>query len=123
MKSGNPGIIAATTDLFIQSRLNELARSLGLSIKFESNEQELKSLTASHPVLVVLDLSSGEYDPVTIIQALKQTENPPRILGYYPHVRKDLETKARYAGIDIAVPNSSLLETMRKIFERERDKS
>ncbi len=123
MQSGNPPIIVATTDLFIQSRLNELALSLGLSIKFESNEQELKALTASHSRLLVLDLSSGEYDPLTIIRALKQNGNPPRILGYYPHIRRDLEAKARDAGIDVVIPNSNFLKTMREILELELDKS
>ncbi len=123
MQSGNPAIIAATTDLFVQSRLSELARSLGLSIRFESNEQKLKSLTSLYPSLLVLDLASSEYDPVAIIQALKRTEDSPRILGFYPHIRKDLEAKARDAGIDFLVPNSSFLKTVRNILEQELDKS
>ncbi len=123
MQSGNPTIIAATRDLFLQSRLHELARSLGLSIQFESNEQKLKSLTSLHPSLLVLDLASGEYDPLAVIQALKRTEDSPRILGFYPHIRKDLEAKARDAGIDFLVPNSSFLKSLRNILERKLDKS
>ncbi len=123
MQRSNPVIIAVTTDLFVQSRLNELAKSLGLSIQFAFNEQEMKNLAVSHPRLVVLDLSATEFDPFVIVRAWKQNELPPRILGYYPHIRKDLETKARDAGVDVVVPNSSFLETLKRILEVELSES
>ncbi len=123
MQSSNPVIIAATTDLFVQSRLNELAGSLGLTVRFASDEQELRSLASSQPRLVILDLSSTEYDPMSIARALKQNKSPPKILGYYPHVRKDLEARARDAGVDFVIPNSSFLKSTRKILETEMDRS
>ena len=94
----SPVIIAATTDLFIQSRLNELASALGLSIQFASNEEELGALALSHPKLVILDLSSTDYDFTSTARLLKENNPPPKILGFYPHIRTDLEANARAAG-------------------------
>ena len=118
----SPVIIAATTDLFIQSRLNELASALGLSIQFASNEEELGALALSHPKLVILDLSSTDYDFTSIVTLLKENNPPPKILGFYPHIRRDLEAKAHAAGVNFVVPNSNFLKTARKILE-ELDKT
>ncbi len=118
----SPVIIAATTDLFIQSRLNELASALGLSIQFASNEEELGALALSHPKLVILDLSSTDYDFTSTARLLKENNPPPKILGFYPHIRGDLEAKDHAAGVDFVVPNSSFLRTARKILE-ELDKT
>ena len=67
--------------------------------------------------LVILDLASTEYDPDAVARTLKQNNTSPRILGYYPHVRKDLEAIARSAGVDYVVPNSSFLKRTKEILE------
>jgi CheY-like chemotaxis protein len=116
---GKPTLIAATSDLFIQSRLTELANSLGLEARFATGERELIQLVASHPRLMILDLSSSDYDPTSLVKALKANSPGLRILGFYPHVRKDLEAKARGAGVDFIVPNSSFLRAARQALEQK----
>jgi len=116
--AGRPSIIAATSDLFIQSRLKELASSLGLEALFSVDLQELTGLVSSHPgCLVILDLSSTEYNPTSLARTLKQNKTPTRILGYYPHIRRDLEASAKSAGVNFVVPNSNFLKTTREILE------
>jgi len=111
-------IIAATTDLFIQSRLQELSNLLGHEIFFTIDSQKVLSQAASHPeCLVILDLATAEYDSPSIAKTLKQNNHTLRILGYYPHVRTDLERKAKSAGVDYVVPNSSFLKTVKEILE------
>ncbi len=108
-------IIAGSSDLFIVSRLKELASLLGYEIVFS---QELSHQTSSHPgCLVILDLASSDYDSSSLARSLKQNKLPPRILGYYPHVRKDVETSAKSAGVDYVVPNSNFLKFTREILE------
>ena len=96
-----------------------MAGSLGLAIRFASSAVELGALTSSHLKLLILDLSSSEYDPLAIVRALKQNVPPLKILGFYPHVRRDLEEGARRAGVDFVVPNSTFLTVTRKILEGE----
>jgi DNA-binding NarL/FixJ family response regulator len=111
-------IIAGSSDLFIQSRLKELASLLEYEIIFGVSSQELSDQTLSHPgCIVILDLDSTDYDSSSLARSLKQNKPPPRILGYYPHVRKDVETSAKSAGVDYVVPNSNFLKFTREILE------
>ncbi len=111
-------IIAATSDLFIQSRLKELSNLLGHETLFTIDPQKILTQAASHPeCIVILDLTTTEYDSPSLAKTLKQNNNTLRILGYYPHVRTDLERKAKSAGVDYVVPNSSFLKTVREILE------
>jgi PleD family two-component response regulator len=114
-------IIAATSDLFIQSRLKELSNLLGHETLFTIEPQKILSETASHPeCLVILDLATTEYDSPSLAKTLKENNHTLRILGYYPHVRTDLERAAKSAGIDFIVPNSGFLKTVREILEGKR---
>ncbi len=91
---------------------------MGLEVRFSISLQDLAGLALAHPgCLVILDLASTEYDPDTVARTLKQNKTPPQILGYYPHIRRDLEAIAKSAGVDYVVPNSSFLKRTREILE------
>ncbi len=113
-------ILALTTDLFVQSRVLELAKSSGAVGQVVTTEQDLLARAESSlPHLVVLDLASAEYDPFSCAEKLKSMVPPPRILGFFPHVRLDLQLKAKRVGIDYIVPNSSFLKTLKVAIGRE----
>ena len=113
-------VLALTTDLFIQSRILELAKSSGAIGQIVTTEQDLLIQTRlSRPHLVVLDLASSECDPFSCAEKLKSIDSPPRILGFYPHVRSDLQLKAKKIGIDYVVPNSSFLKTLKVAIEKK----
>lgn len=116
-------VVAWTSDLFLRSRIGELASPLGLTAQFASDITELKVLVSQGPKLVILDLSSDEYDPIIVAEQLKAERPGLLLLGFYPHVRKDLETKARNARVDFVVPNSSFLKSLRNILQTELEKS
>ncbi len=98
----------------------ELGQSLGLEVRFSISLQELAGLALSHAgCLVILDLASTEYDPGTVARTLKQNKTPPQILGYYPHIRRDLEANAKSAGVDYVVPNSNFLKRTKEILEEK----
>ena len=116
-------MIAATSDLFIQSRLRELASLTGNEILFSATSQNLADLASIHPgCLVILDLTDTDYDFIPLVMSLKQNKPPPQILAHYPHVRSDLETSAKTAGVDYVIPNSSFLKVTREILERRTTK-
>ena len=111
-----PLILAATTDLFLQSRITEVAKPLGFESKFVKDEQEMMGAAKTlGPRLVVLDLSSSEYDPFSCARALKSVSPSLSILGFFPHVRAELKTQAEDSGIDYVVPNSSFLKNLKNI--------
>ncbi len=117
-------VLAITSDLFLQSRITELSKSLGANAKIVTTEEDLlRQANLSTPNLVVLDLASSEYDPFSCAQKLKIMTSPPKILATFPHIRTALKLKAEKAMIDYIVPNSGFLKTLKGVLEKEvRDK-
>ena len=64
---------------------------------------------------MVLDLASSEYDPFSCGKMLKSSFPSLRILGFFPHVRTELRTRARTGGIDYIFPNSSLVKGLNSV--------
>src|SRR5467141_1454656 len=113
-------VLAITSDLFLQSRITELAKSLGANAKLVTTEEDLlRQANLSTPNLVVLDLASSDYDPFSCAQKLKTMTSPPKILAIFPHIRTDLKLKAEKVMIDYVVPNSGFLKTLKSVLEKE----
>jgi len=112
-------IVAVTSDLFLQSRISELAISVGVNAHFASDSEGLKRTLTADTFLVILDLSPTDYDPFVIIQEAKASWPSLRILGFFPHVKSELKTRAENAGVDVVVPNSRFIETLRKVLVAE----
>ena len=113
-------VLAITSDLFLQSRIIELAKSLGASAKVVTSEEALiREANSTHPNLVILDLAAPDYDPFSCAQRLKIMTPQPGILALFPHIRKDLKLKAEKVSIDYIVPNSAFLKTLKDILEKE----
>ena len=115
-------LVAATSDLFLRSRITELAKQTGADPFFGTGPDELKRLVAENrPDLVILDLSSTDYDPFSIAHELKTTFNS-RLFGLFPHVRTELKKRADEMGFEYVVPNSSFLPSLRRVLlERAED--
>jgi PleD family two-component response regulator len=113
-------VLAITSDLFLQSRIIELAKSLGANAKVVASEEALiGEANLTHPNLVILDLAASDYDPFLCAQKLKTVTPQPRMLALFPHIRKDLKLKAEKAMIDHIVPNSAFIKTLKDILEEE----
>src|SRR2546425_12262353 len=113
-------VLAITSDLFLQSRITELAKSVGASAKLVTTEDDLlRQANLSTPNLVVLDLASLEHDPFSCAQKLKTLRSPPKILAIFPHVRSDLKLKAEKVMIDYIIPNSGFLKTLKSVLQKE----
>ncbi len=113
-------VLAITSDLFLQSRVVELAKSVGANAKVVTTEEDLtRQANLSSPNLVVLDLASSEYDPFSCAEKLKAMTSPPKILAIFPHIRTDLKFKAEKIMIDYIVPNSGFLKALKSVLENE----
>ena len=115
-------VVAATSDLFLRSRIAELAKQTGADPFFGTGPDELRRLVAQNrPELVILDLSSTDYDPFSVARELKTTFNV-RLFGLYPHVRTELKKQADEIGFEYVVPNSNFLPSLRRVLlERAED--
>jgi hypothetical protein len=99
-----------------------LAKQTGADPYFGAGTDELRRLVAEkRPELVILDLSSTEYDPFSVAHELKTTFNS-RLFGLFPHVRTELKKRADEMGFEYVVPNSSFLPSLRRVLlERAED--
>jgi PleD family two-component response regulator len=115
-------LVAGTSDLFIRSRIAEIAKRTGADPVFGTGQEELRRLVAeTRPELVILDLSSTDYDPFSVARELKTTFNS-RLFGLYPHVRNELKKQADEIGFEYVVPNSNFLTSLRRVLlERAED--
>lgn len=113
-------VVAITSDLFLQSRIEELAKSLGANATVVTTERDLlREAKSREPSLIILDLTASEYDPFSCAQKLKTMTSPPKILAVFPHIRADLKLKAEKVMIDYIVPNSGFLKTLKGVLEKE----
>ncbi len=113
--------MAATSDMFLQSRIAELANQTGADPFFATGPDQLKRLVAeSRAELVILDLSSTEYDPFAVGRELKTKFNT-RLFGLFPHVKTELKKRADEAGFEYVVPNSNFLSSLRRVLLERAD--
>lgn len=115
-------IVAATSDLFLQSRIAEVAKQTGAEPFFANSLDELRRTVAQNRAeLVVLDLDSTEYDPFATGRELRTKFNT-RLFGMFPHVKTELKKKADEMGFEYVVPNSNFLPNLRRVLlERAED--
>lgn len=105
-----PVVLAAVSDLMLAERLESAAHHVGCDLRAVADTAALTvALNASHPDLVILDLTDRMLLVEPTLGILNQQDPRPKVLACYPHVRKDLEATAEQFGCDIVMPRSRFL--------------
>ena len=111
-------VLAAVEDLLFKSKISETSSQLGIEAAFPRSPKKLRdALRESPPDLLVLDLNSARFDPLTLLGDVKSdgaTRDIPTV-GFLSHVQKDLAVAAREAGCDRIVARSALTRDLPKI--------
>lgn len=108
MKDQEPALVFVP-DLFFQSKIVATANATGSSIQLiASPEALIEECRRQSESLVILDLAAPEVDMVGLIRAIKNERGNARLnfVGFYSHVDKELERRAREAGCDLVLPKS-----------------
>ncbi len=111
-------VIAAVEDLLFKSKVSETAAQLGVEAKFpRSPEKLLVAVRDSPPDLIVLDLNSGRFEPLKLLQSLKSDAATAGVttLGFLSHVQKDLAVAAREMGCDRIMARSAFTKDLPRI--------
>ena len=114
-------IIIAVSDLFVQSRVLQVAHSQSIDVEVLAPPLNLPK--SSEQRLVILDLDSSDYDPYQVARQLKTLAGPPILLGFYPHVKADLKHRAEQAGFDHVVTNRELVPRLARLLEEWKNES
>ncbi len=111
-------VLAAVEDLLFKSKISETAETLSVEARFpRSPKKLLEALRESPPDLLVLDLSSARFEPLTLLRTVKSddaTKDVPTV-GFLSHVQKDLAVAAREAGCDRVMARSAFTKDLPKI--------
>jgi PleD family two-component response regulator len=111
-------VLAAVEDLLFKSKISETASQLGIEASFpRSPKKLLDALQESPPDLLVLDLNSARFEPLTLLRSVRsddETSDVPTV-GFLSHVQKDLAVAAREAGCDRVVARSAFTKDLPKI--------
>jgi CheY-like chemotaxis protein len=102
-------VLVLVDDLFWRTKIDHAVRSAQSIAVFITDPAQL--VTAADPAtvgVVLVDLSLRK-EPFTAIASLKKspTTKGIAVVGYYEHVRKDIQKKGIEAGCDRVLPRSS----------------
>ena len=108
-------VLAAVEDLLFKSKISETASTLGIEASFPRNPKRLlEALRESPPDLLVLDLNSARFEPLSLLRSVKSDEATSDVptVGFLSHVQKDLAVAAREAGCDRVLARSAFTKDL-----------
>lgn len=107
---GSPhGVLAVSAHLGDTVAITEAARRLGIpSAVATTPEAALASYRAARPTLVVVDLTLP--GAVALVEGWIADRTP--MLGFYPHIDRDLRERALRAGLQRVVPRSAFFKRL-----------
>jgi len=111
-------VLAAVEDLLFRSKISETASQLGVEASFPRNPRKLlDAVHESPPDLLILDLNSARFEPLSLLQAVKSEKvtEGVKTVGFLSHVQKDLAVAAREAGCDRVVARSAFTKDLPQI--------
>nr|ART38421.1 G361 [uncultured bacterium] len=113
-------VIAAVDDMLFVAKIRATAEHLDVVLRSVRNaETLLKVARESAPDLIIVDLQAEKVDPITVAKTLKDDAqlNSIRLLGFFSHVRADLQKAAVAAGYDVVIPRSVFSRDLAEILE------
>lgn len=105
--------------MFFASKIREAAKASGVDVEFIKSEFALHGFNPSTPPsLVIVDLANKNIAPLDIIRLIKSSDKlgKTRVIGYLPHVAKELAASVLDAGYDQVLPRSRLSRELADIF-------
>ena len=92
------------------SKIRAVAEAVGVEISFPRTKESLIE-KARQADLVIVDLHSQKFDPLTLPADLSGT----RLLGFFSHVEVELQRQALAAGYDRVIPRSLFTRDLAQI--------
>jgi CheY-like chemotaxis protein len=110
----NRTVVVLADDLFWKTKIDHAAKSAQAPAVFISDPAELvNAAEVGKTALVLVDLASRQ-DPFSAIASLKNGAKTKgiHVVGWYEHVRKDLERKGTEAGCDEVMSRSAFSQKL-----------
>lgn len=111
MGSSRPRAIAVVANLFDSVRMTETALRQGVDMVVVKPEEVLDACRKDPPALVLLDLEAAA-GVLPDLLAKDAVPEPLHVVGFYPHVRRDLRESAMEAGLEKPLPRSAFFDRL-----------
>jgi hypothetical protein len=111
-------------DLFLQAKIQENARKLGVKVEFVKGDKEILARLTDvpenqRPALIVFDLNNLNAKPLALIPKLKaKLKKATSIVGFLNHLQGDLKLKGIEAGCDTVMPRSAFSQSLPNLLRR-----
>ncbi len=109
-------VLAVMSDLLFRSKIDEVARRLGLPLRVARSAAQLeRHLAVATPSLAIVDLEESGLDAAEAIQRLRALPDAPRIIGFAGHTNVAAIRAGRSAGADQVLARSALTAQLPEI--------
>lgn len=109
--------MAVVRDLFFVARIRETARLVGTALAFARTPEEVREELGREPAdLVLLDLTTPEWDYEALLGALGAPGARPRVLGFTTHALAR-QTQPLHGRCDRVVTRETLTRELGKILQ------
>jgi CheY-like chemotaxis protein len=104
-------------DMFFIAKINAAAAECGRRIERVKSRENLETLIANPPSLVIIDLNSDRLEPLGAIEFLKSQAELAKVLivAFVSHVQTELIRKAQAAGCDHVLARSAFTQMLPQI--------
>jgi DNA-binding NarL/FixJ family response regulator len=117
-------LLVIMSDLLFRSKIDEVARRLGLELRVAKSPEQLeRQLAAGEPAIAIIDLEEGTLDPFAAIASVRAAAPSVAILGFAGHGNVDAIRRARDGGATVLARSGFTVQLpllLTEIAERER---
>ncbi|MGH9604619.1 MAG: response regulator [Terracidiphilus sp.] len=125
VRAGAPTrIFCFIEDLFLQAKIQENARKLGIKVEFVKGDKDVvarlsEAPDGERPSLLVFDLNNLSAKPMSLIPRFKtKLKKATSIIGFLNHLQGDLKMKAMEAGCDTVMPRAAFSQNLPNLLRR-----
>jgi DNA-binding NarL/FixJ family response regulator len=99
--------------MIFATRIRAAADDAGLGCRIIATGAQLEqSLSDEPPALVLVDLTADGVDATAALQSIRAAFPSARVVGFLPHVERELAEQAGAAGADEVVPRSVFVQRL-----------
>ena len=120
-------LLVIMSDLLFRSKIDEVARRLGLELRVAKSPEQLeRQLAAGEPAIAIIDLEEGALDPFAAIARVRAAAPNAPILGFAGHGNVEVIKRAREGGAMVLARSGFTVQLpalLAEVADRERSRS
>ena len=122
--AGARKLLLVMSDLLFRSKIDEVARRLGLELRVAKSPEQLeRQMAAGEPALAIVDLEETALDSFAAIARIRTASPATPVLGFAGHGNVEAIRRAREAGATVLARSgftAQLPGLLAQVADRER---